>query len=270
MAPLKKNLKSIIILAVLVIICAVILTVSFKDSEVFRKTRQNLSDFFMPVQEKTFSFFQPAIGFFRSLKDYTALAGKIEELEKEKAILEEKYSENINLKIENDALRDLAGLEVRKDHETAVAKVIGYSENTWQSEIVLNTGRKDGVLEDMAVVDQDGLIGTVIFSSDDSCRVRLLHDPNTSIGARVLSSRNLGIIAGSHDGKVFLDYYPDDELIFKGDTIITSEYSDLVPPEILIGRVRSVSESSEQVYRIIEIDPFADFSSLEYVLIIKN
>ena len=270
MAPLKKNLKSIIILAVLVLICVVILTVSFKDSEVFRKTRSNLSDFFVPVQEKTFGFFEPIIGFFSSLTEYAGLAEKVEKLEAQKALLEKKYAEDINLRIENDALRGLVGLEVRKDHETVAAKVIGFSENTWQSEIVLNAGRKLGVLEDMAVVDEDGLIGIVIFSSDDSCRVRLLHDPNTSIGARVLSSRNLGIIVGSHEGDILLDYYPDDDLIFKGDTIITSEYSDLVPPEILIGRVRNISESSGQAYRRIEIDPFVDFSSLEFVLIIKN
>jgi len=270
MAPLKKNLKSIIVVVILVVICLVIITVSFKDSRIFEKTRSTLSDFFTPVQEKTFAVFEPVVGFFGSLKDYTSVLQKMRELEEKNSRLEKDYSENINLKVENDALRSLIGLKVREQHETVAAKVIGYSNGSWYSEVILNAGKIDGVQEDMAVVDEKGLIGTVVFASDKSCRVRLLYDPNTSIGARVLSSRNLGIIEGSQENKVFLDYYPDEEMIFKGDTIITSEYSELVPAEILIGEVKSIIEEEGQAYRTIEIDPFVDFSSLEYVMIIKD
>lgn len=270
MAPLKKNLKSLILLAVLVVICLVVLTVTLRETQVFDRLRTNLSDFFAPVQEKTFSVFQPVIGFFVSVKDYTGLAEKLREVEEENARLQASYSENINLRVENNALRELIGLEVRSEHETVPAKVIGYSNNTWQSEVILNVGREKGVLEDMAVIDEKGLIGIIVFSADESCRVRLLHDPSTSIGARVLSSRNTGIIIGSQEKKVFLDYYPNQEPIFKGDTIITSELSELVPGELLIGRVASISSSREQAYRTIEVEPFADFSSLEYVLVIKD
>jgi rod shape-determining protein MreC len=179
------------------------------------------------------------------------------------------YSENINLKVENNSLRKLLGIELRKDYATIPAKVIGYYESEWQSEVVLNVGRSDGVLEGMGVIDENGLIGVVIIAGNDSCNVRLINDPRSNIGVRILSSRKLGIIQGSQDKKITLNYIPGEEPVFKGDIIITSEYGNL-PEEILIGRVSKVTKNMGDPYKAIEIEPFVDFKKIEYVLVIKE
>ena len=121
----------------------------------------------------------------------------------------------------------------------------------------------------MGVINEDGLVGIVIQTGSNSCNVRLINDPRSAIGVRILSSRETGIIKGSQDGKITLDYVPKEEPVFKGDIIITSEYGNL-PGDILIGRISRVTESADNPYKIIEIEPFIDYKKIEYVMVLKE
>jgi len=270
MAPVKRNPRNIIVLSVIIVICIVVITVSFKDSGVFSRVKISTFDFFEPVQEKVYLFFRPVSHFFVNIKDYFSLADKNSALQEENAGLLNNYTDNINLKVENDSLRRLLGIELRKDYETMAAKVIGYYENKWQSEIIINKGGSSGISEGMAVVNDQGLVGTVIFVANSSSKVRLLGDPQSSIGARILSSRKLGMVEGSPEKKVFLNYIAKDEEVFKGDILVTSEFGENIPAEILIGRIKNVSIRENSAYAAIEVEPFSDYKDLEYVIVIKG
>jgi len=270
MTPTKRNLRNLIILIVIIVLCLIVITVSFKDSNLIAKVKISTLDFFKPIQEKTFTFFKPVTNLTNSIRDFFNAGEKLAVLREENAALRKDYTESINLKIENNALRELLGVEIRKDFDTEQAKVIGFYKSKWQSEAILNIGRSSGILEGMAVINEDGLIGTVIFSANNSCKVRLINDSQSSIGARILSSRKLGIIEGSSEGKIYLNYISVEEIVQKGDVVITSEFGEYIPSEVLIGRVKRVTEIYGDPYKEIEIDPYVDFWAIEYVLVIKK
>jgi rod shape-determining protein MreC len=269
MVTLNRRFRNIIVLTIIIVLCLVIITVSFRESDLINNIKVKTVDFFKPIQEKFFSFFSPVTRFINSIRDYINLKGKYLDLQKENSQLRQKYSENINLKVENDSLRKLLGIELRKDYTTIPARVIGYYESKWQSEIILNVGSSDGILEGMGVINEDGLIGVVVLAGNNSCNVRLINDPQSNIGIRILSSRKLGIIQGSQDKKITLNYISSEEPVFKGDIIVTSEFGNL-PGEILVGRVSKVAESVGNPYKVIEIEPFVDFKKIEYVVVIKQ
>jgi rod shape-determining protein MreC len=270
MAPKRKNLKIITVLAVIIVICIIVITVSFRESEFFKKPRAFTLDFFKPIQESTYLFFRPVTRFFDNVGNYFGLAEKVRQLEVEKSKLTGEYSENINLKIENNALRKLLGIKLRDEYTTEPAKVIGHYVNDWQSEIIINTGKSDGVLEGMAVISDEGLIGVVTLASDYTSQVRLLNDPRSTIGARILSSRKLGMIEGSKEKIIYLNYISSGEIVLQGDIVITSEFGEYIPPEILIGRIKKIGQFNDIYYRQVELEPFVDFNDLEYVLVIKG
>jgi len=269
MVILNRRFRNYIVLAVIIILCLLVITVSFRESELINNIKAKTVSFFKPIQEKFSSFTSPLIHFINSIRDYINLKEKYLNLKEENSRLRKKYSDNINLKIENDSLRKLLDIKLREDYKTIPARVIGFYEDKWQSEIILNTGSSEGVREGMGVINEDGLVGVVTQVGSNSCNVRLINDPQSSIGARILSSRRLGILRGSQDRKVTLDYISSEESVFKGDIVITSEYGNL-PGEILIGRVSKVSESTDSPYKIIEIEPFVDYKKIEYVLILKE
>ena len=270
MAPVRKNLKNIIVLSVIIVICIIVITVSFREADLFKRARSSTLDFFKPVQENTYLFFQPVARFFSNISDYFSLNETIRQLEAENNELRKDYSENINLKIENDALRKLIDIKLREEYDTEPARVIGYYYDKWRSEIVINIGASNGVLEGMAVVNEDGLVGVVTLSSNNTSQVRLLNDPQSTVGARVLSSRKLGMVEGSHEKVIYLNYIPSDELIMKGDILVTSEFGEHIPPELLIGRIKTIEQSGDIYYRQIEVEPFVDFGDIEYVLVVRD
>ncbi len=266
---MNRRFRIYITLALIIILCLVIITVSFRQSELLVTIRARTLDFFKPIQEEFSSFFKPFHNFINSTRDYINLRGKYLDVKAENSELRKEYSDYANLRIENDALRKLLGIKLREGHDTISAQVVGFYKDRGQSEIILNAGSGEGVRQGMGVINEYGLIGVVALTGDDSCNVRLIDDSKSSIGARILSSRQLGVIKGSQEGKITLDYISSEEDVFKGDIIITSEYGNL-PGEILIGRVSRVVDSSDNPYKIIEIEPFADFKRLENVLILKK
>ena len=62
--------------------------------------------------------------YYRWRKEYgglnTTQAKKLKELEKENAGLRQQYADDISIRVENDALRKLMGLELRSEHDNLV------------------------------------------------------------------------------------------------------------------------------------------------------
>jgi len=268
MAPTRKSLKSIIIIGIIIILSLIIITASFKDADFIKGFKIKTFDIFKPLQEKIFNIFQPLMKAINNVKNFFGLSQKIKLLEQEKASLLQDYTENINLKIENNSFRELLGIKQRNDYKTVAAKVIGYNEGKWESEITLNVGKNNGVLEGMGVINEKGFIGIITLSASNSCKVRLLNDSQMSLGARLLSSRSLGMVEGSASKKIIFNYIPKEDLIYSGDIIMTSEFGKYIPPEIPIGIVKKVSVSESNPYKTIEIEPFVNFKSIENVLVI--
>ena len=266
----NRRFRNIIVLIILVFLCLVIITISFRGSGFTDRIKVRTMDVFEPVQEKIFSFFNPIAMFFSSIGDYIGLRQKYLDLEEENIRLIEGYLESTSIKIENDALRKLLDLGLREDYDTIAVKVIGFYGNKWQSEVIINAGTSDGVLEGMGVVGTKGLCGIIISAGNNTSSVRLLSDPRSSLGARILSSRKLGLVEGSQDGTIYLRYISTDEQVYKGDIIVTSEYGQYLPPDILMGRVRGVSVIPGSPYLEIIVDPFEDFKVLEYLMVIKQ
>ncbi len=270
MAPSRKSIKNIVILLIIVVLCLIVVAASFRDTNAIKSLREGTLDFFKPVQERLYSFFQPVVRTFDNIKNFFGLSSKLKELEQKNAELLSDYSENINLKIENDSLRSLLEIKQRANYETVAAKVIGYNTDKWQSEIILNTGKNDGVLEGMCVINEKGLVGVVILSASNSCNVRLLNDPQTSLGARILSSRSLGMIEGTQSNNILFNYIPKNDIVYPGDILITAEFGKYIPEEILVGTVKKVKASEKNPYQEIEIETFADMRKIENVLVITG
>jgi rod shape-determining protein MreC len=266
----STRFRNIIILIIIIFLCLAVITISFRGSGITESIKAKTMDIFQPVQEKMFSYFSPVTQFFSSIGGYIGLRQKYLEMEKENAVLRQKYVEDISIRVENDSLRKMLGLELRQDHDVLVVKVIGYYSNDWQSEVIINAGTSGGVQEGMGVVGSSGLAGLVVSAGNRSARVRLISDPQNSLGVRVLSSRKLGLIEGSQEGDVYLRYISRDEGIYRGDIIVTSEFGQYLPADILVGRVKSIEDAPGDPYREIRIEPFEDLKRLEYLAVIRN
>jgi rod shape-determining protein MreC len=153
-----------------------------------------------------------------------------------------------------------------------VAKVISNSTTLRNNYIMLNKGKRHGIVRDMAVFNSDGIVGTVVSVTDNFSWVMSILNQHTRLSARINRLNQMGTIVwkgGSPAIGTLLDI-PAHVKIKRGDTISTSGYSHIFPEGIMAGTVEKIYVESGDHFYTIDFRFSADLNSLQYVYIVKN
>ncbi len=152
------------------------------------------------------------------------------------------------------------------------AHVIQSSTNKARNMLTLDVGSNDGIQQDMAVFNSDGVIGLV--SSVSSHYALVLPIINTSSHLSVKNKRS------NHRGQLLWDGLsvrnakvsdiPEHAEIEIGDTIVTSGASSFFPEGIPVGYVSSIEPDRNGGFYNIEIDLAVDFNSIYAVQLLKD
>ena len=159
-----------------------------------------------------------------------------------------------------------------KDLHYIPAKVINFSTSSQRNYLTLNKGARDGVEEDMGVVDQDGVVGIVRAVSDRFSVVIPVINNAFSVSCRFLSNDKLGPL---HWDGVDYRYAQLEDIarhveVHEGDTLVTSGLSDAFPEGVRVGIVEEAELGESDAYYHIKVRLAADFHRLGYVQIIQN
>jgi rod shape-determining protein MreC len=166
--------------------------------------------------------------------------------------------------------------ESRPEDEILLADVIAQDPSGVKRALAINRGSADGLDEGMVVLSKSGsLVGTVSQVFDDFAWLRLVSDPNSAVNVAVLPASDKeeevrGVAAGDLRSSLSLDLLPADAAIKEGDFVTTSGLGGNYPPALLVGSVQSVEEQPQALTKRARIEPAAELSSLETVLIITN
>ena len=96
-------------------------------------------------------------------------------------------------------------------------------------------------------------------------------NPEMSIGARLGRSELVAPLSwdGRHSGRAILRNLPPHFNVEPGDTVRTSGFSSIFPPDIPIG-VTGESRLVDGSTRQVDVELFQDFSKLRYVTVVEN
>ena len=178
---------------------------------------------------------------------------------------------------ENRRLREWLGLRQQRrdlsDLETAL--ITEYAVSNWTSAVTLDKGTEHGVEAGDCVIDPTGaLVGVIERAGTNWSTMRTLIDTDTSIGAQVFRTKELGVLKGEfalmEKGQVRLDYLPADSRLLAGDLVVTSGVGGYYPSGLVIGAIDEVrlNDSGSAPYAI--LTPQSDVSGLTQVAIIKS
>jgi rod shape-determining protein MreC len=175
-------------------------------------------------------------------------------------------------KITIDTLR-LDSSENRRKYIYMQAKVVGNSVSQPNNYIQLHRGSLQGINADLGVIStNNAVIGTVVEVSDNySVVMSLLHE-QSNLSGRLKRSGETGTVVW--DGKradilIFKDINKSVK-IFRGDTVVTSGFSDKFPSGLLIGYVKDIINDKTSATYTLRISPAANFENLQYAYIINN
>jgi len=147
-----------------------------------------------------------------------------------------------------------------------LAQVIFRDISLWNQSIILNQGKSQGILKDMPVVSDQGLVGRIISVSSSTAQVLLLTDFHSRVGVQSQESRDVGVLFGEIKKKLRIRYLDLNSTIKTGDTIITSGMGGIYPKGIPVGKVTMVGADDDGMHLYALVQPFVKFSKIEEVL----
>ncbi|MCI9578821.1 MAG: rod shape-determining protein MreC [Oscillibacter sp.] len=178
---------------------------------------------------------------------------------------------------ENKKFRELMNLTKQRRDLTdfEAAMVTEHAVTNWTSSLTLNKGTSLGIEVGDCVIDECGnLVGVVDRAGTNWSTVLTLVDTDTSLGAQVFRTKDLGVAQGDfsmmRENRLRLDYLPPDCDPMAGDIVVTSGLNGYYPSGLVIGSVEEVrlDDSGAASYAI--LIPAADFDALTEVFVIKS
>ena len=182
---------------------------------------------------------------------------------------DQEYLIKLNLlEKDNIRLREILNLQESSINESISAAVISRKTGSWWRQIILNKGSKDGVEVGSTVIGPGGLLGRVNSTSLFTSSVTLLTAPESKVGVWVDRTQISGLLVGLGDDYPSLILYSKDNDIKVGDFVSSSPASTLLPPNIPIGIVQSVDETSNS-NKTARVSLFANPQVIDWVQILK-
>lgn len=231
-----------------------------------------------------FSVFQKGFnGVGEFFSDSFGALGEINRLKKnyDEAILQiEKYKNiergYLEIKSENERLREQLGYSEQILYRHIPAQIVAKDAENLFSTIVISKGAADGIRKEMPVIafqnGVQGVVGKIIEVGNHTSVVLPVYDSYSYISARLENTRNEGLVngAGHYDAPLTMKYVAKrskDEIQY-GDIVVTSGLNSLFPPDLYIGRVKSIHMKDYETSLNIEVESVLDFSKLEYVFVL--
>lgn len=153
------------------------------------------------------------------------------------------------------------------------AEVVSNSVNFERNYIQINRGSKQGIRDNMAVLNSDlSLVGIVVNTSENFSQVMSLLHVKNNVNAIMKRSRNAGTIGWDGKSPLILTMtgVPKSDSIAKGDTVLTGTYSLSFPPLRMIGTVSSIIRDNSSSFYVLQIKPTANFQNLQHVFVVEN
>ena len=142
-----------------------------------------------------------------------------------------------------EALNDLKG-STPKDPITIVLLTDGAEDTRLDRDPVAAAsalGKKEGIIANLPILDEYGLLGKTIQIGDGAALVQLITDKNYRVSIRVGVDRTLGIFVPTHGKYGILEGIRKSMPLKNGEIAFTSGISEIYPPNIPVAKVISTN-----------------------------
>ncbi|RWX03667.1 rod shape-determining protein MreC [Flavobacterium cerinum] len=203
-----------------------------------------------------------------SVEEYLSLKGQNEALASENAQLKK-----LLFNTQDTANRPPVDIpDAMGNYKVIQSKVIKNSYNVHENYLTINSGRNQGVKEDMGVVSSLGVVGFIEKTSPGYSTVISVLNLKFRLDAKIKKNNHFGTLTwnGKNTGFAQLTDVPRLATVKKGDTVVTGAESRIFPENIPIGTIEKVYVDKKTNYYTLDVRLFNDMTSLGHVYIIEN
>ena len=184
-----RRLRSALVIVTFFCIFLYVLSLNFRPAERMDLLQRAVSESFLPLFKglsKVTAFADEVIGDYLLLRQIHA---ENESLREQVTALEQKLIDYQDAYLENLRLRRLLDFKSTIQTETIAAQVVLHDLTGWFQTLMIDKGLRDGIGVDMAVVNDEGVVGRILEVSDRYARVLLITDAGSSIDAVIQRNR---------------------------------------------------------------------------------
>lgn len=163
-------------------------------------------------------------------------------------------------------------IEALKDFRLIPAKVVDNSVDKAQNFITINKGTADGVHEDMGVACGNGVVGIVYLSSTHYSVIIPVLNSESNISCAIEGTGYFGYLhwKGGPSDIAYVDDVPRHAHFRLHSKIVTSGYSSVFPPGVLVGEILHVYNSEDGLSYRLMVKLSTDFGNLRDVCVIDD
>lgn len=274
-------LRRRVVLGVLVLVSMLLITVYFRESTSggLHRVQGVGSSVLRPFEvaaNRVARPFRDAYGYFDGLfkakRENAQLRDQVNELQRNYA---QSYAALGQVRHLEALLRFEQAPTFPEDYDAVNVSVLSAPQSDFEQEVVIAAGSNRGIHVDDPVASAEGLVGVVTNVQHDTAQVRLLTDPTIKVTAVDVGTHAIGIIqaGASGSGALALNRVPKALKVARGDYIATAgsqsgQLPSLFPRGIPIGRTQFVSQNDVDSFQVIQVKPFADFTSLDALAVL--
>lgn len=225
-----------------------------------------------PVQTKLRAAARPLADIVNNWTDIKGLRDENRSLRDENERLQSEVTRLRENEVRIQQLEQLLGVESTfRDQTFLAASIAGRDPDGLKQMVAINRGRTDGLAEGMVVVTEgSALVGRVTKVLDGYSWVTLITDPDSAVSAMTQESRAQGVVAGSHSGKLEMEFVGQEATVKEGDVVITSGVGRGYPPGLVVGRVTHAQKLEQELFQTVDVEPLAALNRLENVLVMTS
>jgi len=207
-----------------------------------------------------------------SISEYSKLSEVNTELASENSRLNSIIATLQARQLDKSIVNYRADSNVANRFKFVVAKVAALSIAQFNNYITIDKGLADGLAPGMGVISATGVVGKIKSCSEHySVVISILHS-EYSVSAKLKSNNEIGSVKwkGINPDFVEMTEVSRYKTVKIKDTVVTSDFNYVFPPNITIGFVKKVGVKPDQTFHEINVQLATNFHTLAYVYVINN
>jgi rod shape-determining protein MreC len=265
-----------------VLFAAAVIAVGLALMSVFSNTSSPLANAANVIASPFRSAYTSVADWFNDKQNYyqdnTALKEENAALKKQLAEMEAAIRQAEKDSAENERLKHLLGLKAQRPDLTGDLQAAMITEHTvtnWTSSLTIDKGTRHGLEVNDCVISETGaLVGLISEVGTNWATVLTLVDTDTSLGAQVFRTNDLGLAQGNFslmgENRLRLEYLPVDCSLLGGDLVVTSGLGGFYPAGLVIGSVAEVQQDDSGTTSYAILTPAVEFDALSEVFVIRS
>lgn len=276
----KKKLENryyIIIILIVIVLFLTILFFMMKDKRKLSLPEQALKDAYLFTQKMVNIPIHFLTDKINEAKEKNQIYEKYQKLLSQKEQIEALEAKNKEIESELQEMKALLELNRTLVEASYInATIIVRNIDSWNQTIVIDKGKLSGMEENMAVVTNHGLIGTITHTSYFSSTVQLLTSVDTNHKISVKIEGENGYIYGLLSGYDIKNHCYQIEGIAEnteiplGAHVVSTGLGNDIPSGILIGTVKEVKTDHFDLARTVLVEASVNFDDMRFVTVLKK